>query len=218
MYIKASFAFIYAKQHGMVVVVALVGLLGAIGRPQAASISFSASLSTKTQPGFVSQFNPSLGTLTEVDFTAAGRGGSLVTASASSVPFSGTFLFSESFFGVFPGGGFDFGSYIASGLPFTSLGGGVDLEANFNFSTALTTGLTGFIGTGVINLQTSEFAEITSPAVQQSLYLSAASGIATVTYQYTPAAVPEPPGLVTAGIAMLAGMGFRLCRRSHRAA
>jgi len=61
------------------VMVAISGLaLGAMGQAAAASVTHTMDINTLTQPGFIPQFNPDLGTLLEVDFSATGSASAII--------------------------------------------------------------------------------------------------------------------------------------------
>jgi hypothetical protein len=172
------------------VVVAISGLaLGAMGRADAASVTYTTAINTLTQPGFIPQFNPDLGTLLEVDFSATGSAFAIIQVDPPVT--SGTYRLAMSFLliphqGSLIGlGGFQSNSTFS----FTTPTREVVLSSNFDSSNSITSGLASFYGNEVYNLQVtggllggSPLFFIISPPVQQFSggHSQGAGGTATV--------------------------------------
>jgi hypothetical protein len=194
---------------------AVLGLpLGAMGRADAASITYTAPLDSVTQPGFIPQFDPNLGTLLEVDFSATGSGGATILVNPPVT--SGTYRQTWSFAFISSNTFIELPTFVDnSTFSFKTPTFFVNLGGNYDFSDSITFGLASFYGNRVFNLQIGGPGPpffITSPPVQQSIIGSkgaTAFGTATVIYIYT---ISAPPSAGMAGTALLAGLGYWLRR------
>jgi hypothetical protein len=185
-------------------------------------ISFTTPVDSKTQSGFVPLFDPTLGTLREIDFSASGGGFSWVLVSPMfeagqySYSYDTSFLFVRSSppYGQFelprsmPG----YRDYSTAVLSYPS--SMLSPPTPFSISDTIGAGLDWFYGSGLANLQMAQRVHIAEAATQSGITYS--SGTATVTYVYTPqtSAVPElPSSVLLAGLGLLTVVGSRVCRR-----
>jgi hypothetical protein len=187
--------------------VGAVLLVCGTGRVGAESLTYAVPLSSKFQNGFAPRFDPGLGTLTEVDFSASGGygaeflgGGNFDAMGRGSGTYERTI-------------GFLFLTNPAlelsdrqTGLPYDSLYGLATISDTFSVTRTLTSSLGGFIGTGAYNVQ-SKVSIIADHVAPEHEPFGGLSGTATITYVYT-TAVPEPASFVMAGTAVLAGLGI----------
>lgn len=190
---------------------AVAVLLCGTGRAGAESIAYTVPLSTKFQDGFPPRFNPTLGTLTEVDFSASGNyGGTFLVGGSGDATGrrDGTYERTIGFL-------FETGnpwlelSDRQTGLPFSAQYGLTTISDTFRVAQTLTSSLGGLVGTGTYNLQ-SNISIVTDDGTQlrPAPPSGGLSGTATVTYVYTaaPSANPEPASLVMAGTASVVGL------------
>jgi hypothetical protein len=203
-----------ARHYG--VLAACVGLMtGAMGRAEAASITYTAPLTSGTVP----LFDPNLGTLLEVDFNATGNGGATIEF-LNSPTVSGSYSQFEGFTFLEPGGNsLVVGPFLANTTPFSTTTGLVFASGSFNISTVLDPSAFFILdGHGTFFNpqidQTFQVSAVTDPFIIQGNF---ASGTATVTYVYSPI-VPEPSSAVLAGIGLASAMGLGYGRRRRRVA
>jgi hypothetical protein len=206
-----------ARHCGLVVVIAVL-CLQAMGRADAGSVTYTVPLDSKTQPGFLPQFDPALGTLTELDISATGGAGGTFDAipDVSTVAFSQTVMFA--FTSAEPPFLIGLGEVVTtSSVSFPTPTGVLDLGSGFTFNTTITSGLNSFLGTDLFNMQVGAQIAVTSTAppaqVDERLGTSFAVGTATVTYVY----VPEPSSAVIAGTASGVILCYWLCGRMRAA-
>jgi hypothetical protein len=103
---------------------AVLGLvLGAMGRAEADSITYTSPItSTLEVPHFVPQFDPALGTLTEVDFSATGSGSARIDYSPPQTITNGIFAHVEDFLYSLIGNNVSLGLFVSSST-FSTPGG-----------------------------------------------------------------------------------------------
>ncbi len=172
------------------------------------------------------QFNPSLGTLTEVDLTlSGGLSTTLTITNNSDSPSTGNAdtlvkvfaqdvgnnlaspavdLFSPSYNYSLPGG-----DSIGSGL-LTNTGGAYDAYTN-------PTILGEFTGYSTLSLTASTFTETqlsNTGGNTDASQVTDASFTGTVTYQYTPTPTPEPSTLALLGVGSVGLLGYGWRRRA----
>ncbi len=222
-----AFNFIYRTSA-----IATIVLVAGFNLPaEAVTISTSASIpSTLTdyinEPFSLglSQFNPTMGTLNSVTVDLAGdvtsNGGfENLNATPTTVTFTSGALIEflvdgASLLQVQPSRVYnynlprydrvlDFGG--ASGRTVSGL------TASAVTSTTLTTNLTSFIGIGTVNagLSASSVSSIAAPGNLSSFLNTFAGGTVTLTYDYTPQAIPEPLTVMGVITALGFGVGFK---------
>jgi hypothetical protein len=224
-----SIARLLRRRSGLVVISSFSLLLGAIGPVEADSITYTTHLDSKFQDGYFPLFDPSYGTLYEVDFRPTGEGGALVAFSPYVTITNGTFTATFVFALFTPGNVLMVGPSVETSSFSTSIPGLVDLSGSGSGSASYTGDLSYFeLKNGYptqFNVQIATDFSITSPTLDSQRVVDdfGASGSATLTFFFTPAvssAIPEPSSLVLAGTGFAAALGLVswLKRRWRRAA
>jgi hypothetical protein len=195
-----------ARCGGLLVVISIL-LVGPAGRAGADSISYSTYANSRTNTGLLPQFDPNLGTLIRVDFSASGNDAGDVSVTSTNTGAAGTFSGSIAF--EIEGGG-DLGATSVSGsfsiLPFQE---SIDLDPNFSVSDSFTNGLGVFEGLNSLNMLITASLGASEGFVHDPIAFAEMS----VTYIYESAgSVPEPPSLVL-GTISLVGMAWYVRRR-----
>jgi hypothetical protein len=168
------------------------------------SITYITGVDSKTQSGFVPLFDPRLGRLQEVDFSANGSGTALTAVFPPIGPGEYRYVYRTEFDFLVPLGGFgpilstNFGTGFLD-VPMSS----VESSTPFNVSETFTVGIGSFYGTGLANLTLNQFTSILDAQNQSGITL--ASGVATVTYVYT---APEPSSLLLICLGLLTVAGY----------
>ncbi len=211
---------------------ASLAIVGIAAASQAATVSYSATVPQQTTdftniPLSLSQFNPSLGTLTSVTLTLAGTAtGSIrfesldaqaaailanLTASISAsgpaalaittVPLSSTTTNVTAYDGTI-----DFGGTSGRTLD--------PLSATDTQSSSLSSGFGSYVGTNnvTINLSANGNSTVSGSGNIVTNLSQKAGGIATLTYTYTP--VPEPATMAVLSIGALGLLRRRRARKS----
>lgn len=197
---------------------ALVLIVLAPAAARAEMVSYSTPTGTAVLRPVLPQFDPSLGTLTRVDFTASGSVDLRTTLTGDPSVGVGRYTQRVDIGGVFPPiGSAPIASSVASISfqypPFTSI---FNLGGSYFTSPSFTGDLGRWVGTGQVALGLDYTITLTNPPRGVITGPTMASGIASVTYTYTP--VPEPAGvlLLGAGLATLgaAAVAGRCCKSS----
>lgn len=181
----------------------------------AGSLTYVVPIDTVTQPGFLPEFNPMLGTLLSVGVVADVSAGSefLLQDPVSSVEVSASINFVR-----FPPTGFllDLGSVSGSATedfstPQFFVNAVVDIDSAY-FMPA--NSLSSFYGTDVLNVQA--MAQVSAEG--QQIGVPSAEGSLTVTYTFSGAGVPEPSSLLIAATGAVVLFGYGCWRRFRSAA
>ncbi len=188
----------------------------AIGPARAGSLTYTSNFSNRLPGPAIPQFDSAHGQLLDVEATVAG----FVSGTFGTIP-----AVTSGSYNLYVGASLTSG---VEGIPFVSLGavhsstsfsgatgGLLFLGGDFTLSQDIASGLGFFYGNGQIglNLDVSQFLTDKTPADANAILVFASGGgTLTVTYNF---AVPEPPGMLMAGIASLTGLSCWLWRRTH---
>jgi hypothetical protein len=190
----------------------LLGLTAIVMGPErlpGGSISYSTGVNSMTQSGRVPQFDPTLGTLTDVTYSGtASVGGGYIFPFSTEPPASVSYRAAVGF-ELIDWSPYEVGPVFLS--PWSS--GTIDTAGVMGFSITHDFSLSGdlgassfFLGNGLINVQIGPFILVAA----QLLYVPWATGNVTLTYTYV---VPEPSSLFLAGIAVFLPLSLIVKKR-----